>query len=335
MKAPQPTFSIVVPTFERPRQVGRLLEALACLDYPRDGFEVILVDDGSSRPLDSVVDPFRDRLNVTLLRQPNAGPAPARQRGIDVAHGRYLAFLDDDCEPASDWLRVLEEQFARHPHSALGGRTLNALPDNLYSTASQAVLDYLYSRWNANPEAASYFATNNLAFPSAEFRDIGGLDTTWSIQGGEDRDLCRRWQQHGLVMRFVPEMIIYHSHKLRFATFFRQHFHYGRGAFVFHGGDNCSDEVGQRAGPGFYVSLLLFPFSHFPLFRACRLSVLVLVSQLAILAGFLAQWPKGGGSDRQRRDQATELSCPSAQSVSQQGVVIPRDSHEPTLRSRP
>jgi glycosyltransferase involved in cell wall biosynthesis len=294
MNAPPPTFSIVVPTFERPRQVRRLLEVLADLDYPRDGFEVILVDDGSSTPLDSVVGPFGDRLNVILLRQLNAGPAPARQRGIDAAHGRYLAFTDDDCEPAPDWLRVLEEQFTQHPRSALGGRTLNALPDNPYSAAGQAVLDYLHSRWNANPEAASYFATNNIAFPAAEFRDIGGLDTTWSIPGGEDRELCRRWRQHGLAMRFVPEMIIYHSHQLRFAAFFRQQFNYGRGAFVFHAGGPRSDEVGQRAGAGFYFGLLLFPFSHFPFFRACHLSVLIFVSQLAILAGFLAQWRKGG-----------------------------------------
>ncbi|MBM3190784.1 MAG: glycosyltransferase, partial [Chloroflexi bacterium] len=64
-----PAFSVVVPTYGRQAPLVRLLEALACLDYPRDRIEAIIVDDGGPAPLEAVLDPFRDRLNVTLLRQ--------------------------------------------------------------------------------------------------------------------------------------------------------------------------------------------------------------------------------------------------------------------------
>ena len=74
------------------------------LGYPQDRFEVIVVDDGSEPPMDSVVSFFRDRLELVLLSQANSGPAAARNTGAAQAKGKFLAFTDDDCTPAPDWL---------------------------------------------------------------------------------------------------------------------------------------------------------------------------------------------------------------------------------------
>jgi len=87
-----PFFSIIVPTYARLRQLTACMQALANLDYPRDRFEVIVVDDGSETPPEAAVLSFRNRLDVTLVQQAHAGPAVARNTGaalIALAVGRY------------------------------------------------------------------------------------------------------------------------------------------------------------------------------------------------------------------------------------------------------
>src|SRR4051794_34400017 len=128
-----PSFSIIIPTYSRPEALTNCLEAIALLDYPRDRFEVIVVDDGSPRPADQIVASFSSRFAVRSLRQQHAGPAAARNQGAAGARGDFLAFTDDDCLPDRDWLRIFARHFAANPDYLIGGRTLNALPNNLCS----------------------------------------------------------------------------------------------------------------------------------------------------------------------------------------------------------
>lgn len=96
-------------------------------------------------PLDAVVAPFRGRMTVRLIEQTNAGPAHARNTGARHASGAVLAFTDDDCTPRPDWLSTLHARARQNPEQLVGGHTVNALPDNVYATASQLLIDYLYA----------------------------------------------------------------------------------------------------------------------------------------------------------------------------------------------
>ena len=145
MSAREPSISVVVPTHGRPHYLARCLEALARLTFPREGFEVIVVDDGGDGSNDAVVRPFEDRLDVNLVRQPRAGPGAARNMGADRARGKLLAFTDDDCAPEPRWLGALAAASARAPGHAIGGMTLNGARGNRYSAASQAVVDAFHA----------------------------------------------------------------------------------------------------------------------------------------------------------------------------------------------
>lgn len=116
-----PRFSIVIPTYNRPEQLAVCLQACARLDYPRDCFEVIVVDDGGVEPLDGIVARFHGTLTLKLLQQENTGPAAARNRGASEASGEFLAFTDDDCSPASDWLKALGRHCVASPDCVVGG----------------------------------------------------------------------------------------------------------------------------------------------------------------------------------------------------------------------
>src|SRR2546426_6759468 len=182
----QPIFSLIIPTYQRPEPLSLCLQTLTQLDYPRDHFEVIVVDDGSETPMDHVVTPFLDKLTVILVRQINAGPATARNTGVARAQGQLLAFTDDDCAPAPNWLHTLAARFAETPADAIAGRTLNALPHNPYATASQLLVSFLFAYHNADPNQARFATTSNLALPTATFRALKGFDPTFPVPGGED-----------------------------------------------------------------------------------------------------------------------------------------------------
>jgi len=234
-----------------------------------------VVDDGSPTSLDAATAGFEDRIDLTLLRQTNAGPASARNHGVERAKGEFLAFTDDDCEPAPDWLSRLAARFAETPDRAIGGRTVNRLPGNQYSAASQALIDYLYGYYNADPQHARFFASNNLAVPARQFKEMGGFDTASKRSASEDRMLCDQWLYLGHRLLFAPEAVVYHAHDLTLRSFWRQHFNYGRGAYCFH---QVRAARSGRSRPkieplSFYLDLLRHPFNHVAPIRAVSQTV--------------------------------------------------------------
>jgi glycosyltransferase involved in cell wall biosynthesis len=287
MEQKKPFFSIIIPTYNRPDKLADCLKSLSRLDYPYDQFEAIVVDDGSNTLLQPVVASFFDQLNVTLLTQAHAGPGAARNTGVKQAKGEFLAFIDDDCSPLPDWLQKLANRFAVLPDHAIGGRTLNALPEDAYSIASQNLIDASYAYHNPTAGQASFFASNNLTVPAAYFRSIGGFDITFRTS--EDRDFCDRWRHHGFQMTYAPENLIYHSHPMSFCAFWRCHFNYGRGAYRYH-------QARARRGTGrlrldlkFYMRLISNPFMQRQGNRAFWIMILLLISQIVNAMGFLRE----------------------------------------------
>lgn len=286
MEQEQPFFSIIVPTFNRPTQLVTCLQSLACLDYPRERFEVIVVDDGSQTLLKTLVASFSNRLDIVLTPQHHGGPAKARNMGAKKAKGEFLAFTDDDCTPTTNWLKALAVRFRGNPNVMIGGKTLNACPNNLYSLATHLLIDYLYQCHNPYPGDAHFFTTNNLAMPADLFRSTNGFDTTFPLAAGEDRDFCDRWLHSGKRMIYAPEVVVYHAHILNFRTFWRKHLTYGRGAFRYHQARAQRGSGPFRPDIRFYMRLILNPFKQKQRKRALRITMLLMISQAGNALGF-------------------------------------------------
>ncbi len=296
-------FSVVIPTCNRPRQLRDCLAALAAQEFPGDQFEVIVVDDGSAPPVE--VAP-----GVVLVRQPNAGPAAARNAGAAVARGRWLAFTDDDCRPASAWLADLAARLEHTPQAMIGGRTVNLRHGDRYAAASQLLVDYLYAYYNADPQQALFLTSNNLALPTTQFQAIGGFDTTLTRAAGEDRDLCDRWQSDGRQMLYTPNALVYHAHELTLRRFWLQHFHYGRAAFYFHQQRARRQQARLKVEPpGFYLRLLRHPFAVARRTEALALAALLAWSQIANACGFFAERLAAGRRRRAAAKSATPCSA--------------------------
>jgi glycosyltransferase involved in cell wall biosynthesis len=278
-----PSFSIIIPTCSRPGALTACLEAIALLDYPRDRFEVIVVDDGSLTPIDNIVASFNSRIAAKSLRQENAGPAAARNKGATCARGDFLAFTDDDCLPDRNWLRVLADHFAATPDHLIGGRTLNALPGNLFSATSQGIIEVVYEHFNQGKDSV-FFASNNLAVSTERFRQIGGFNEHFFTS--EDREFCDRWISKGHRLAYARDAVIQHAHSLNLGTLWRQHFGYGRGAFRFHRERRLRDGTGISPDLEFYFQLLRHPSLTERGIKAIALTLLVCWTQLASAAGF-------------------------------------------------
>lgn len=283
-------FSVVVPTYRRPHDLAKLLEALSQQTFPKDGFQVIVLDDGGGILLDTVVAPFRKILNLTLVCQENKGPAAARNHGASLAEGTFLVFTDDDCRPDPGWLMALAGALEQSPRSLCGGKTRNALVKNPFSQATQDLADYVYREYKPVRNVGAFFLTNNLALPRKDFLEMGGFDP--GLRFGEDRELCRRWTWRRGALVFVPEALVYHSHPLNLASFLRLHLSYGAGTAQFK--KRCGRKglkPAQLSPPSYYVKLLFLGLGEKKNAHGLLIGVLLLLSQLCYIVGFT--WEAG------------------------------------------
>jgi glycosyltransferase involved in cell wall biosynthesis len=113
-----PLVSVVIATYNSARTLRACLESLSRQSWPRDRYEVLVIDDGST---DDTADVTASFPWVRTCGQPNAGPSAARNRGISQARGRFVAFTDSDCVAAADWLESLHEPFSDPSVLAVGG----------------------------------------------------------------------------------------------------------------------------------------------------------------------------------------------------------------------
>jgi GT2 family glycosyltransferase len=293
-----PSASVIVPTHSRRESLRRCLEALATLDYPRDLFEVVVVDDGEQE-LEALVAPYAERVELKLIAGPGRGPALARNAGIAGASGELLAFTDDDCAPDPGWLAALARAVGDRERIA-GGRTVNGLTRNSYSAASQAINDAVYEHYNADPAHALFLASNNMAGPASAFERLGGFDGRFSLAAGEDRDLCTRWLEQGGELYFEQAAIVEHFHQLGLGGFWRQHFGYGRGTYLqrrFRAERGSGFELAPAATSGILGASVKRAFRE----RSPVRLFLLGVWQTANLFGFarqsLARKPRGQGGE--------------------------------------
>jgi glycosyltransferase involved in cell wall biosynthesis len=115
--------TVVIPTRDRPALISDCLETLRIQPPPPDGWEVIVVDDGSAQPLGPLVrSVLGDVVPTICVRLEGDGLNAARNSGVEHARGELVAFLDDDTLVANEWAKAIDKAFATTSCDAVGGR---------------------------------------------------------------------------------------------------------------------------------------------------------------------------------------------------------------------
>jgi glycosyltransferase involved in cell wall biosynthesis len=211
--------SVVVPTFNRAGSLDRLLHAIACCEQPSGGFDVIVVDDGST---DQTAEVVERHPGVRYLRQQNSGPATARNRGWRSAQGDVVVFTDDDTLPDRRWLVELVEDLGSM--DAVGGQVRPLVPGYL---ADFVQLEQHVSH-GVDDDGVRYLVTANCAWRRRALEELEGFDEGFSDASGEDTDLTLRARAAGLSLGVTPRAAVAHDNRTSLRGLMRTYFKHGR-----------------------------------------------------------------------------------------------------------
>lgn len=220
-RQPAPDISVVVPTFDRADVLALCLAHLSQQTLPADRFEVIVVVDGSSDHTAAVLAAAPSQLRLSALRQPNLGPAAARNRGLERACGRLVLFLNDDALLARDALAIhLDEHTRRGPRDAV----LGAFPMHPAFTPvdrpigwcmNHTTLAFDYPVMTPGTRYGSgHFYTCNISVAREVVFQLGGFDEGFVRMGAEDIEFGVRFQELGGHVFYRPDCVARHAHRL-------------------------------------------------------------------------------------------------------------------------
>jgi GT2 family glycosyltransferase len=199
----QPFFiSVVVPTYKRPELLNRCLTALFMQTMDSSHYEIVVVDDGPTDETKQVVLSWSQKSGPRvryLANDTRHGPAAARNRGWQAADGDVIAFTDDDCIPAADWLEVGSAPFADSTVHGISGRIIVPVPS--------APTDY--ERTVAGLEHGP-FATANCLYRRSVLSMVGGFDERFTVAWREDTDLEFALRAQGYRLVRQPAAIVVH-----------------------------------------------------------------------------------------------------------------------------
>lgn len=231
-----PLVSVVIPTYNRCERLAKVLTALAAQEGAVS-FEVVVVSDGSTDGTDEYLAFGRVPLPIIAARQPNQGPAAARNRGIDLASGDIVLFIDDDVVAAPQLLarHAAGHCAAEHDDLVVIGPMLNPADFEMspWVRYEQAMLQKQYDAMIAGEWAptARQFYTGNASIRRAHLLAVGGFDP--QFRRLEDVELAYRLDDRGLRWSFDPEAVGWHYAERSFDAWLATARAYGRNEVVF------------------------------------------------------------------------------------------------------
>ena len=219
-------YSIIVPVFNRPDEVDELLESLS--NQTLKDFEVIIVEDGSTKTCKDVCDKYADILVLHYYAKENSGPGQSRNYGAERASGDYLLILDSDVVLHEGYIQAVEDSLKETPTEAFGG------PDAAHPSFTPVQKAISYSM-------TSFFTTGGIRggktkldkFYPRSFNMGIRRDVYLQLRGfskmrfGEDIDFSYRIVEAGYQPRLFPEAWVWHKRRTDFRKFFRQVYNSG------------------------------------------------------------------------------------------------------------
>ncbi len=214
--AESPRVCVIIPHLNTPELLARCLASVTAQRLDHGSVEIIVVDNGSTVPLDTV------RANypaVRFLTEPAPGPGLARNTGVAAATAATLAFTDADCRAAPGWLQAAVDAVESTPGHPVGGDVRIDFADPHHLTGIEAFEAVFGFRQQMYIEKKHFSITANLAMARALHSRIGPFG---GIDIAEDLDWGRRAHAAGHATRYVPAMMVYHPARPDFAALERK-----------------------------------------------------------------------------------------------------------------
>jgi glycosyltransferase involved in cell wall biosynthesis len=212
--------SVVIAAYNAQNTIAQAVtHSLAQAKGPME-VEVVVVDDGSTDDTAAVA----ENAGAKVIRQENAGPAEARNRGWKTATGQFICFTDSDCIPMPDWMENLLDGFTDQQVGAVAGSYDIA---NGNSWLARWVHQEIIERHKKMNSFVRAFGSYNVAIPRYILRATGGFDSGYYRASGEDNDLSYRIIKKGWRIAFNPEAKVAHYHPEKLWKYLMEQYRHG------------------------------------------------------------------------------------------------------------
>jgi len=208
--------SIIIPTFNSAKVLQKCLESLTNQTIRSEGYEVIVVDDGSTdRTKDTVA-----KYPVKYLYQQNSGPAAARNHGVEQAQGEVVLFTDADCEPQPNWIEEMVKPMDDPQVIGVKG-AYKTRQKELVARLVQIEYEHKYERMKKF-KYIDFIDTYSAGYRKNIFLKYGGFDERYPKASVEDQEFSFRLSHDGYKMVFNPEAVVYHKHSARLLDYLKK-----------------------------------------------------------------------------------------------------------------
>lgn len=210
--------SVVICTRNRAQYLLECLQSFEKI-HTDINWELVLIDNGSTDNTQTVISQFAANTSIALVmgQEPNKGLSYARNKGIELARGEFVAFTDDDCYPESDYVDKLLVRLRSDPKLGfVGGRVLLFDPDD-YPVTIQTHNEPMY----LNPGEflfAGVIHGANFAFRKTALLQAKGFDVRLGAGThfpSEDVDTMAELLRLGWRGEYDPAIVVYHHHRRR------------------------------------------------------------------------------------------------------------------------
>jgi glycosyltransferase involved in cell wall biosynthesis len=209
MKDAPPFVSVIVPVRNRMEKLRQCLDALGRQSYPKDRYEIIVVDNDSSQDLQAICAGCG---GVVYVKEPGIGSYAARNAGIRASKGDVIAFTDSDCIPSRGWLACGVRDLIALDCDIIGGR-VEYFPSsneklNIFEIFEEVRLSLARQEAFVKGNSA---VTANVITHRASFERTGLYDS--SLRSLGDIVWANQAVKKGLKLKYSADAVVYHSRR--------------------------------------------------------------------------------------------------------------------------
>jgi len=221
-------FSIIVPVYNRPDEIDELLESLTKQTFTAS-YEVVIVEDGSTKKCDEIVANYKDKLQIKYLSKPNTGAGLSRNFGMKNASGNYFLILDSDIILPATYLKSIHSQLKVNYTDAFGGPdAAHASFSDLQKAINYSMTSFLTTgglRGREKSKAKFQPRSFNMGLSKKAFKETQGFSNR---KIGEDIDLTFRLWNGGFQTQFIVDAFVYHKRRTSIKQFLKQTYNFGK-----------------------------------------------------------------------------------------------------------
>jgi glycosyltransferase involved in cell wall biosynthesis len=221
-------FSVIIPVFNRPEELNELLSSLT--QQTANTFEVLVIEDGSTRKSEFIVSQFSDRLDIRYFFKENTGQGFSRNYGAQKAIGKYLIFFDSDVIVPNQYFEIIEKTLQSNKIQAFGGPDAASDDFSDFQKAVSYAMTSIFTTGGIRNQNQSlggdfHLRSFNMGIEKSLFDKIGGFKKT---NMGEDMEINHRLAQLKTKKILIPEAYVFHKRRGNLQDFYNQIFSFGR-----------------------------------------------------------------------------------------------------------